>query len=309
MQKRMMLSAMMCLLLLGTAHANIGWNDCCNACHFQSDLDLDVGYRWDKLSNAIIFFADNPNSTAISQYKGSRIQSVQVGLSGIWAPCCTDGYLRARGHYSKVLGHGRYDEFSIVFGHVKGHMWDFNGALGYFVDMNCGWGFAPVVGYAYDKMDLTAHDVSAFLVSETNFGNIRYDQKFQGPFIGLDFHFCLSRCMQLKCGYELHWAKWKGQRIIGDAYVNQPGVQTALGFSTTRKHRQLWGNLFRVEGTYAFSRCWNLGLELQYQCFQSTQTGKVKSVGIPITPSFREYRVVNAYWYSFSTLLKLGYNF
>ncbi len=297
MQKWMMLSAMLCLLLGTSAQANTWSNDCCSSCHFQSALDFDVGYRWDKLGHLMVIWDETTEFTDAVPVLTRHINSVQVGLSGIWAPCCTDWYLRAEGHYSSVVG-GKHGSLYIVRdfrGDIKnGHMWDFNAAVGYLFDINCCWGVAPVVGWSYDRFDQKIDllpDPHAFSVPV----DIRTKNRFQGPFIGFDTLVCLNPCTQLIVGYELHWAEWRGSNTFNPELLH----------NDNKKHNNFWGNVFKVEGIYAFTRCWNLGLELKYQNWKASGFGHLTRDG----PRHREQLVTASWWQSFSALLKMGYNF
>ncbi len=282
-------------------------------------LEIDTGYRWDKIhSRAELWGADFGGSA--STLFNQRINSYQLGAKTLWR-FCTHPYVRASGHYAWILA-GDFREKADK-GNLSGHTWDVNGGLGWLIPLHPCWGFAPVVGWSYDSLNITATSVLAANLGVAGTGrdimptdpgifvtitNINCLSTFQGPWVGVDFLFRPTCCFDLKLGYELHGASWHGKHI----FVNgEPGADfgTSAGFSNLRRACPVWGNLFQIEGIYYFCNCWQGGFNFKYQIWHSENTGKYKRTTTPVNPLITHQLIADLEWDSFSLTLQLGRTF
>ncbi len=322
MKKGITLSAMLCLLGLGTtstAHAEFWQGDCNNSCGLRSFLDFDIGYRSDKFLLSTVAWAENPINpnfafTGVFQQM-KHINSVQVGLSGLWNAPCSNFYFRGEFHWSKPVGNsGHYKEYTplrhglvgfpfhqLAEGNICGNMWDVNLALGHLFDVSRCWGIAPVIGYSYDSMCFKNRVNDLTAVPSIPRFNITTKQRFNSAFVGFDTLFRINSCIDYALGYELHWAAWREK-------------ETGPEFSQHMKSNNMWGNLFRIESYYTFCGGWNFGIELKYQFWRNmgndNEWNATASDGFSTSdPSVQEHILAEIAWDSFSALARIGFGF
>lgn len=271
-------------------------------------LEVDTGYRWDKLNNKVALIGPVVGLRTSPQFF-KNVKSYQLGGKGL-LPFLTNGYIRASGHYGWICS-GDYEE-GLIFGKIDGHTWDATGGIAWFFPVHCCWGIAPVVGWAYDDLNMEVTDVLATrlapptgLVPQTN---IDSKTVFQGPWIGVDFLFQVGCDFDLSFGYELHRAKWT-ERRIPDGPEWGAAFGTTTGFANTRDQCPVWGHIFQLEGTYYFCSCWRLGLALKYQAWQGQNTGRYRRVTTPLASTFTHSLITNLEWNSFSATVQLGRGF
>jgi hypothetical protein len=269
-------------------------------------ITLDTGYRWDRLYNRINLFGENFGGTAASQTQS--INSYQLGGKGLWQMFST-AYIRGQGHYGWVFS-GNYIEAKTQ-GDLEGNTWDATAGLGFGFYLHPFWKIAPIIGWSYDKLNLTATHVTAadFIAGDiVPIGDIDLTSTFQGPWIGVDLFFQASDCFDLNCGYELHRARWKEQRLLtGEDLNTNFGVTT--GFSNERTQEPVWGHIFQLDGICYFCDCWNIGLGLKYQVWQGQNMGKHERLFTPVDPDITNQVVADTQWDSFSATFRLGLGF
>lgn len=269
-------------------------------CQYCGYLWLDTGYRWDKISNRVNLFGENFGDRTSSQ-TAKQLNSFQLGVKGKFALNC---WLLKGSYHHGWLADGRYDEAGFR-GKARGHTNDALGGIGYYFCLNrCMW-VAPLVGWSCDELNITGKNIIDEL---TNVGDIKYKSRFQGPWVGVDFTFQPSPCYWATFGYELHHADWHGTRLLEDGELGT-NFGFTTGFSNKRRHKNIWGHVFELDGTYVFRECWNVGLSLKYQIWKAAGTGHYKRTIVPADPAITSKVVNDVEWESFSLMVHAGYAF
>ena len=260
-----------------------------------SYIDLDTGYRWDKVYHRFVVWNDGLNSAA-NPVRVNDLNSFQLGAKVQSAICSGNWFVRGSGHYGWVYP-GDFQEGGL-YARVKGHTVDASASTGYYFSFHPCWGLGPVIGYAYDQMHLhTSHLFQNTSGGDVDNGGMKLTQTFQGPFVGLDLLFQPSCLWQV----ELEWNLIHGWWEFRDSY-------DVLTRASKRTHHNVWGNVFQVDTTYILSRCWSIGLELSYETRvgQGNQ-GHYKRTIVPL--AFANQKIQSLSWQSFSTMFHVGYNF
>lgn len=268
----------------------------------QIFLALDTGYRWDKITNRVTL--SGPTISVKGSTQAFRhINSYQIGGITQWN-FCKCGFIRANGHYGWVFD-GNYNEGGFS-GNLKGHTYDFEGALGYYFCLSKGIWMAPLIGWSYDALNLKAVDITTAINCEVfHLSDIKTHQRFSGPFIGFDLVFQPNHCWEFTFGYEFHYAHWHGQRLIeGHEYGNPPFGWTT-GFSNKRHLNQVYGQVFNLDAAFHFCNCWIAGLDLKYQFFNGDH-GKYKQTERSLLSQFTRASVNGLWWSSFDAKIFVG---
>lgn len=273
----------------------------------QNYFCIDTGYRWDKISNRAVLYGDEPGVRSVSQI-AKGLNSFLLGGKGRGTLFNTI-YGKAMAHYGWMAHDGAYKEEGSMTGGISGHTVDATVAAGYLFPFGYCWGIAPLVGWSYDKLHVKGKHVHAAILGVSpNMGNISYKSRFQGPWIGFDLLFQPNCLWDFTFGYEWHYARWHGSRILsrGDLGIS---YGTTTGFSNVRDHHHLIGNVFSFEGSYIFRTNWSIGFGLRYQNWKSSQTGHYKRTTTPLDPAFTSRLITDVSWDSFSATGRLGYIF
>lgn len=288
-------SKIFCVLLLGLSAASI---------HADSNgfIALDNGYRWDRISNRVTLGGPTVSVKGSTQML-RKINSYQLGARGQWN-FCDCAFVRGAGHYGWVWD-GDYSEGGF-FGDAKGHTYDANAAVGYYIYMAPSIWFAPIIGWSYDALNLKGTDISTAIDGVVyDLDDIKAHQRFSGPFIGFDllYQFCCS--YEFTFGYEFHYAHWHGQRLIEGPEYGNPPFGSTTAFSNVRHLNRVYGQVFKFDATYQFCDCWTLGLGLKYQFFTG-DFGKYKQTERPLLSQFTYANVDGLWWRSFATTIYIG---
>lgn len=271
-------------------------------CIASDYIALDNGYRWDKITNRATLGGPTISVKGSTQIL-KRINSYQLGARGEWTfwDCA---FVRGSGHYGWVLS-GDYSEGG-YFGNTRGNTYDAQGSLGYYIGLTPSIWAAPVVGWSYDALNLKGEDITTAINGfEYDLSDIKSHQRFNGPFVGFDFIYEVNDCFDFTFGYEFHFARWHGERLIeGEEYGN-PIFGYTTGYSNTRHINRVYGNVFNLDGSYQFCDCWLLGLRLKYQYFTG-DFGKYKRTETPLLPFFTYANVDGLWWRSFSSTIYVG---
>lgn len=269
----------------------------------QGYLGLDNGYRWDRISNRAIFGGGTVPAKGSTQLM-RKINSFQLGGRGQLS-FCNGIFVRGNGHYGWVFDGAKYSEGGL-FGKVGGNTADAQCAVGQYFCMAPGIWLAPVVGWSYDALFLKGKHIHTTIAGEFyRLNDIKAHQRFTGPFIGFDINYQIDSCFDYAFGYEFHWAHWHGQRLIqGRDYGNPPfGITT--GFSNTRRINDVYGNVFKLDGTYQLCDCWELGVGLKYQYYMG-DSGHYKQTRKPVISQYSYRKIEGLWWSSFSATFYVG---
>lgn len=267
---------------------------------------LDNGYRWDRISNRVTLGGPRFGPRGSTQ-KLRDINSYQIGGRGLLSFCgCT--FLKGEGHYGWT-GQGSYSEGGF-FGNTSGHTYDGKGALGYYISMAPSIWIAPVIGYSYDALNLKGKDIHTDINScRFHLSDINAHQRFHGPFIGFDALFEICGCYDFVFGYEFHFAKWHGQRLIdGREYDDSTLFGLTTAFSNKRTINNVYGQVLTFDLGYELCDCWRLGLNLKYQFYEG-ESGKYKQTKRPILPLITYAKIDGLRWLSFASTVTLGTTF
>lgn len=273
-------------------------------CDFSGDIRLDTGYRWDKLNNRVSLFGEDFPARVSSQ-ELNHINTFLLGTVGHLV--YKSWFLKGEYHYGWI-GNGKYDEGGFN-GKLHGHTVDGSAALGYIFPVNaCIW-FAPLAGWSYDSIRTNARHVRVGLNgSVVDVGGIQCRSRFQGPWIGTDIIFQPCCNFQIVLGHELHYAHYRGTRFLNDGELGEEfGITT--GFSNVRKHKHMWGQLFRLDFSYMYCKMWDFGFELKYQTWNAAGNGRYKRTRVPTPPEVTSERLNDVEWQSFTATLHVGYMF
>lgn len=233
-------------------------------------LELETGYRWDKISNRVVVYGKRSDAHASTQ-SANAVNTYQLGCNAQYTLC--PWIAKISYHHGWVLS-GDYDEASF-HGSLNGHTDDASAGAGYlFCPRECIF-LIPFAGWSYDRLMFNGRHVKTPLNGEViDVGNIEFNSRLAGPWIGADVVFEPSPRYQITFTYELHYSYWRGSRHLWDGELgNQFGVTT--GFSSRRHHSNIWGNLFEINGSYAINDCWQIGLSCKYQNRKSNGNGKI----------------------------------
>ena len=268
-------------------------------------LALDTGYRWDNISNRATLGGPTVSIVESTQTL-KRINSYQLGAKGQYNLWCNT-FIKGYAHYGWIGG-SKYDE-SGFRGKNRGHTWNTQLALGYFCGWNCCVGIAPVIGYSWDNFNITGRNIRVAVDGTVyRLSNIKARQRFQGPFVGFDILLQPFCCLDITLGYELHYARWHGQRNIKGNEFGNPPFGTTTGFSNKRRMHGVIGNVFKIDTSYRFCNCWNAGFELTYKLFRG-DFGKYHRTVTPIIPQFTFAHIDDLEWHSFAAMIHIGKEF
>lgn len=267
---------------------------------------LDNGYRWDRITQRAAIRGPTVSEKETTQTL-KHINSYQLGGRIQWNVC--EGlFLRGIGHYGWIFD-GNYAEGNFR-GRSKGHTYDIQGAMGYYLWLSpCVW-FAPVAGWSYDALQLKGSHIKTVIegVVYKDLNDIKAHQRFSGPFLGLDFVYRMGECVHFIFGYEFHYATWHGQRIIQGPEYREPIFGITTGFSNTRHIDRVYGQVFKLDSTFQFCECWFIGVGLKYQCFNG-DFGKYKRTKTPLNSKYTHANVDGLWWHSFASTIYVGREF
>jgi hypothetical protein len=172
------------------------------------------------------------------------------------------------------------------------------------------WGVAPLIGWAYDELDLTVKNtLTTFVLTPSRqpsqLSDIDCKQTFNGPWAGVDLFFNPCSCWDLTLSYELHRAEWEGKRIPRQGDFG-PRFGVTPRFANVRRHHRLWGNVFEVDCDTHFCGRYSIGCALKYQIWASQGTGHYQTTITPLAPGFTNRTIASVEWQSFSAQLQLG---
>lgn len=266
---------------------------------------IDNGYRWDRISNRVTLGGPTASVKGSTQVI-KDINSYQLGGRGMYNfwDC---GFIRGEGHYGWT-GTGKYSEGGF-FGDSKGHTVDGKVAIGYYSFMTDGVWAAPVVGWSYDSLEMKGTNIEIAINGHVfHLSDIKAHQRFEGPFLGFDFLYEIDDCLAFTFGYEFHFSRWHGDRIIQGREYGNPPFGTTTGFSNKRHINRAYGNVFKLDLEYQFCDCWTVGLELKYQFFYG-DFGKYKQTRRPILSQYTYANVDGLWWRSFASTITIGRSF
>lgn len=268
----------------------------------QGYVALDNGYRWDRVSQRATVGGPSVGVKG-STLTLKHINSYQLGARGQWN-FCDSLFIRGVGHYGWVFD-GDYREGGFS-GKAKGHTYDIQGAIGYYFCLAPSIWVAPVIGWAYDALNLKGTDIKTAIdgVEFNHLSDIKAHQKFNGPFAGFDLVYQVNECSDFIFGYEFHYARWNGNRHIQRNSYGDPPFGVTTGYSNHRDMHRVYGQVFKFDTTYQFCDCWFIGLGLKYQFFTG-DFGKFKRK--PHLPSLYTYANIDGLWWrSFASTVYVG---
>lgn len=290
------------------------YDDCQNSSKFQGYDDsqdgdqpqvflaMDNGYRWDRISNRVTLGGPTASVRASTQLL-KRINTYQFGGRGQWNfyDCV---FVRGSGHYGWVWD-AEYAEGSFT-GHAKGHTFDVQAGIGYYYNLTPAIWVAPVIGWSHDALNITGTHIRTAINGKVyRLSDIKAHQQFSGPFVGFDLAIEINPCMFFNFGYEFHCARWRGQRLIQGPEYGNPPFGSSTGFSNVRHLERAYGQVFKLDGTYQFCDCWEVGIGLKYQ-FYNGDFGRYKQTRRPLLSQFTYANIDGLWWRSFAYTVFFG---
>jgi hypothetical protein len=170
-------------------------------------------------------------------------------------------------------------------------------------------GIAPIAGWSYDAFILRATDIHVAVHGHHHCkDDLKVNQRFNGPFLGFNLYLSPCRCFDFNFGYEFHWARWHGDRLIDGCEYGNPSYGVTTGYSNTRHLHNVWGNVFRFDSVFRFCGCWIAGLELKYQFFRGDH-GKYRQTERELLSQYTYANIDDLEWHSFATTVYVGVKF
>lgn len=268
-------------------------------------LNLEAGYRWDKIISRVSLI--NPvtltGSTA-STTAGRKLSSYQLGGSA-QATIYQRLIVKGCGHFGWITN-GTFDS-NYIEGGAKGNTIDGSGAVGYLFNVHPCFGITPLIGFAYDRLEVKGENTST-LFAEVSTGDVDYFSTFTSGFGGVDLYFQPHPVVDFLAGWELHYGNWKGHY---EPKSGEIGMVAGLvnGFASTQRVNSMFGNAFSFDASYLPLRTLRVGLKLKYQIWQSSGRGSYTRTATPLPFNFEKTAVTDVEWESFSALIHVGYNF
>lgn len=272
-------------------------------------LELDAGYRWDRIDEAYEVTDKQfiqPYSSAEHQYK--NIGAYVLGGQVVWD--VSNWMLKGKGHYGWLFdGSFNHDSFEVAHA-KKGHTTDVSGAFGYaFAFCDC-FAFVPYVGYGYDHLNLSLRHFRIKSPAEfsNNVARGRFCSSFYGPWLGFDMLYETSFIMCDMChrltmnsGYEFHYGR--SHTKFHERLFDPDSV-----FAYRCKMDNMMGNVFHFDTYYHFPCNWIVGLKFQYTYWTNAHKHRDKftkdsDTGLAATQDQRTFKLR---WQSFSALLSFG---
>lgn len=309
----------------------------------DSNFEVGVGYRRDNFkweTRADAESASASESTLIADGVASKLHWKNLNIWQIQASgkyvTCDNLYFRGYFDYGWVTsGKVRNDNFAEVastespdsFTEVSfdngsrkakgGHVYDVNLAIGYqFRLCDDSISLTPVLGYAWNGQHLelkhgddsssTSSSILPLASSSSSNSHSKYNARWNGPFIGLDFDYRFCCEWSLYATYEFHWARYHAHAH----WDLRPDLLDGFDHRAHSAH----GNLASIGVKWDFCECWTVSLEGQFQCFRAKH-GKDKakiselSAGDIETKCFLYTPLRNVEWNSAAISLNVGMMF
>ncbi|MBA3722376.1 MAG: autotransporter domain-containing protein [Parachlamydiaceae bacterium] len=250
----------------------------------DSSLEVGVGYRRDKFhwetNNSLV--NDVPTRSKI-EWRDLNIW--QIGIGGKYVTC-DNLYFRGYADYGWITsGKARNTEFAIGDSSIsgasadfnsssnssnrskKGHVYDASLAVGYVFKLcDDSFGIAPVLGYSWHGQHLNLNSFTAPVVGDSSLSSEsgsssknKFNTRWNGPFLGLDFDYRFCCEWSVFASYEYHWARYHAKTHFNI----DPTVFD--GFNQSSKKAN--GSIANLGIKWDFCECWTLGLVGQWQWF------------------------------------------
>lgn len=286
----------------------------------ETGVDLVTGWKRGEVKTSLN--AQDPEGETFGFFptKIKRIDVWQVGLQGRYAipnffencECetawLTQFYLRGYAYWGRVFD-GKYTESATIIGGdsdknratvKRGYTRDYDIALGWLYPWCDNLGFGPVVGYNYQKIKTKNGKMTDQEGDEVvGTKNLRYISRFKGPYVGMDFVYDLCD-FRFNFGYEYHMPIWSGKYKL-------PGFDNEDAFSNNRTGKRGHGNVGYLDTRYHFCGCWEVGLGLRYEAYNSG-SGRATPIACEACNEFPPTEVdkVRNKWRAFSINLELA---
>ena len=218
---------------------------------------------------------------------------------------------------SGSVGSDAVEVFDFTASADKGHVYDATLALGYqFKTCDDSFAIAPVVGYSWNGQHLeigkegsgsgSSEDYSysdASYSDDYSSDNSKYNARWNGPFIGVDFDYNLGCDWELFATYEFHWARYHAK-----SHWNHQ-VSYEDGFNHRAKNGH--GQVASVGVKYDFCECWTASLVGEWKYFHANRgTHKFlaghESNGDLSTDCYVYMPLKHAVWQSASVSVNVG---
>jgi len=286
----------------------------------RPSVSLGVGYRWDDLDWNIAGFGGSPNirseltfdemeSLVLSGNFRWRSESNLYFRGGVDIGTRLDGEVQD----SDYDGNNRMFEFSRSYSEADGgSVLDASMGVGYLFEVplqqqDMVFRVAPLLGYSYHRQDIeitdgwqVAYEPYYGVVFDPLLGlDSRYDAKWTGPWIGLDFELELNQRHSIQASLEYHWADY-------DADANW-NLRSDLAHPVSFEHDSD-GDGFVASLTYTnnFAPQWFWTLGANYSKFKADPG---KNLMYFSNGYWLSTRLNEAEWESYAVTVGLGFKF
>jgi Protochlamydia outer membrane protein len=257
------------------------------------NLEFSGGYRHDNLEWNFAGRKDAPDELWLMKF--NDMQLWQVG--GVYSyTTCNNYYIRFSGDYAQIVSgnsrtrgfadDGEGHEFSSIKGKSnQGRTYDAEGCIGYsFISNGRRFVGTPVIGWAWQYQFLRMHHAEQVLnkprrllggdddddisgipkhgrLGEIHGLKVKYDPRWFGPFIGLDWIVMVEPCFLVFGKAEWHFSEQ--YRANGRWDLSN---RELLTFS---HHSSGHGLYLTLGGNYRLGNGWFIGVEGEYRNFQA----------------------------------------
>ena len=238
---------------------------------FDTDLSLEIGYRYDDLSWTVTSL---PPSNILTEQKWGALQICQV-TGKVEFTLDERFFFRAEGDYG-LIAHGQkflderdldnivsFAEDGWLEAHTLGYVYDFSGGLGYVFPFFCNrFQCIPLVGYSYNVQHFNdgRYSDKVYMLNFFEDAESHYTYRWMGPWIGCCFSYLFENTCRASIEYQFHWNLYRGK--IND---NLTDNETEL-----QKNNRIWGNDITLRLFSPCWKCWTIGLVGNYKFSRGT---------------------------------------
>lgn len=251
----------------------------------MSNFEFSGGYRHDNLEWNIAGKNDDPDELWVQKF--SDLQLWQVGGAYTYTTC-NNYYIRFSGDYAQIQsGNSRakgYNDNEKEYTNIKGkansgRAYDIEACVGYtFISNGRRFIGTPVFGWAWQYQYLRMHNAEQLLnkprrlndndnlpvdglLGEIHGLKVKYDPRWFGPFVGLDWMVLMNPCFVVYGRAEWHFSEQ--YRANGSWNLSD---RELLNFS---HHSNGHGLYLTLGGNYRLGNGWFVGVEGEYRNFQA----------------------------------------
>jgi hypothetical protein len=279
---------------------------------WDGDVAVIAGYRNDHTETVIDSY--DPPGTPIHTdvVKGKDLNIYEVGVEGNFLLCRSlfiTGFAKlgtvTHGSYLETASTSTRSSLAKAKIH-QGYTKDLSLGGGWLLPCFCLFKIGPMAGYSYDYQQIKMHRTTINGTVIPLLDDLRYEMRWQGPWVGFASNFSLPYCVDITGGYEYHWGHWHANWLLDGPDVS------GQAFSDKRHSKHAYGNVVFLKGLYTPLPCWDISIGVKYQYWKAThgreipRAGSFAAVGLNSTEVDKVKKVL---WSSIEVELGLAYQF